>query len=95
MVETTQVQHFQIGRLTSQTTRSLDDEGGSSSSSVAEDSYNAPLSQEAEAENTSLLNGHWESNHSTEKSDNGGSSVVRTSLNIAKLCMGTGTLALP
>ena len=92
MVETQAVQHFQIDKLTSQTTTlSLDDEGPSSS--MAEDGCNT---QEVEAENTALLNGNGENSHHVDESDaNGGACVFRTSLNIAKMCMGTGTLALP
>lgn len=61
---------------------------------AADDSSNTPLTTESYAhavENRALLNNDTGDRERTK----GGATVFQTSLNMAKMCMGTGTLALP
>ncbi|KAL7535935.1 hypothetical protein ACHAXR_006822 [Thalassiosira sp. AJA248-18] len=81
----TEGEHFQIDNLIS----SHNLEEGSSS---MEESFNTPLSagyQEADAAEDGALLG--DVNYKQPE----GATVLQTSVNIAKMCMGTGTLALP
>lgn len=53
-------------------------------------------SQEADAiESTPLSNGETNNNKSPTSGGGGGATVFQTSLNVGKMCMGPGTLALP